>query len=811
MNSSVGALHLFANFDSGNLQSASLRDPLDELRGVTPDGDGVSLQSPFASSRSLLGGRQSVVETRAEYYLQVAPDCQGQYDNMHRSWFYFGACLEHATPDQETLPALQAASGNGRKASMVFARHRATFTITNLSATNLIFEHDNRPVYSTDAMDGWCRLQQPLQLTYHDHRGNPVQQAQLVQKAALSLAAAVAASAPPSASVTNHADRKWKKGAYSCTQRVSWTYTFTRPGETVYFAMCYPYSYHRQLQAIEEWSKMVEERPRPVVGVAPGPHPDPSPADVRKSAPGTPTRGTAKGQGKPSNASHPGTPIATPPREPRKTVTPPPSPTAVPQASTATRSFPPQPPPSPLQHPPPPASDPSEGVYFLRETLCFTQQNRRVDLLTITGHNGKSSDGDREPYISSVHPVRSDVVRRPHQFLDKKIALVTCRVHPGETPASHVLHGLVEMLLSARDPRSCALRQHFVFVIIPMLNPDGVAAGHYRTDLRGVNLNRMYDTPDPRLHPSIFAARELFLATARTGRLVLYLDLHAHASKRGCFVFGNAWDDTSSQIEALLYPKLLSLNTPHFDFLSCDFTSRSMQQKNKAEGVSKEGTGRVALAVESGLVLSYTLEASYNMGTCLNTVAANEWDAVSFDTPSSAHTPPASATAGSSNSRRSSVSSAASSSASASASGTPPCGPTSAAATLRYTPDTYGDLGRGICVAVLDMFALNPSSRLPLTPFGSVNGVRLTLERQLKLLHQDQEHLGCAGVIAGQVHRTKLDRNKALEKTSVAYSLPMMNAYDNMSRHKLRHGGARDGEKEGSDEEAVTTPFRLRV
>ena len=42
-----------------------------------------------------------------------------------------------------------------------------------------------------------------------------------------------------------------------------------------------------------------------------------------------------------------------------------------------------------------------------------------------------------------------------------------------------------------------------------MLNPDGVEMGHYRTDARGINLNRMYLNPDNRLHPSIFAARTI--------------------------------------------------------------------------------------------------------------------------------------------------------------------------------------------------------------------------------------------------------------------------------------------------------------
>ena len=44
-----------------------------------------------------------------------------------------------------------------------------------------------------------------------------------------------------------------------------------------------------------------------------------------------------------------------------------------------------------------------------------------------------------------------------------------------------------------------------------MLNPDGVFHGHYRTDMFGVNLNRVYKDPDPLSHSSIFASKSLIL------------------------------------------------------------------------------------------------------------------------------------------------------------------------------------------------------------------------------------------------------------------------------------------------------------
>jgi len=84
------------------------------------------------------------------------------------------------------------------------------------------------------------------------------------------------------------------------------------------------------------------------------------------------------------------------------------------------------------------------------------------------------------------------------------------------------------------------LLDNFVFVFIPMLNPDGVYRGHYRVDTHGLNLNWYYLNPSINTHPTIYAIKNYFLHLHSNKSLYFYADLHAHASKWGVFAFGNS-------------------------------------------------------------------------------------------------------------------------------------------------------------------------------------------------------------------------------------------------------------------------------
>ena len=51
-------------------------------------------------------------------------------------------------------------------------------------------------------------------------------------------------------------------------------------------------------------------------------------------------------------------------------------------------------------------------------------------------------------------------------------------------------------------------------------------------------MNRFYHEPDKRLQPTVWAAKKA-IAQYADERLWAYIDFHAHASKKGVFMFGN--------------------------------------------------------------------------------------------------------------------------------------------------------------------------------------------------------------------------------------------------------------------------------
>lgn len=67
------------------------------------------------------------------------------------------------------------------------------------------------------------------------------------------------------------------------------------------------------------------------------------------------------------------------------------------------------------------------------------------------------------------------------------------------------------------------------------------------------------------------------------GRLFFYMDLHAHAGKKGNFFYGNALDNYFQQVETQLFAKLLAMNCVNFEYENCNFTLRHMTSRDRNE------------------------------------------------------------------------------------------------------------------------------------------------------------------------------------------------------------------------------------
>ena len=239
--------------------------------------------------------------------------------------------------------------------------------------------------------------------------------------------------------------------------------------------------------------------------------------------------------------------------------------------------------------------DPVRSRRFARETMCATLAGNRCDALTIT------TPGPDEGY---------DGAR-------KRGAVLTARVHPGESNSSWMMKGAIDFLTGdSLDAKM--LRDNFVFKVVPMLNPDGVVNGNYRCSLAGADLNRVWAEPNKRAHPTIWHAKAMIRKLTEERETVLFCDMHGHSRKKNVFAYGCQntrardalmYDENGRNPVAVpgklrdkIYPKILSENYPEaFSFPECSFRVQK----------SKESTARVVVWRELGVADSLTLEASF--------------------------------------------------------------------------------------------------------------------------------------------------------------------------------------------------------
>jgi cytosolic carboxypeptidase protein 2/3 len=237
--------------------------------------------------------------------------------------------------------------------------------------------------------------------------------------------------------------------------------------------------------------------------------------------------------------------------------------------------------------------------YVERQVLCKTLSGNEMDILTIT---------DRPSLPAPDARGRSS---RPGVF-------ITARVHPGESNSSYVCSGIIQLLLSKDNPRADYLRKHYVFKIIPMLNPDGVIVGNARCNLSGVDLNRLWQAARSKLKkiaPTIAAARDALQEFTRERKVALFVDIHGHSKKRDVFIYGCE----NSHGKERVFPMMFDSISEMFSYDSCSFAVHRV----------KETAARVSVRRQYGITNSYTLENSF-CGSSKGTLGGAHYDSSHF-------------------------------------------------------------------------------------------------------------------------------------------------------------------------------------
>ena len=249
--------------------------------------------------------------------------------------------------------------------------------------------------------------------------------------------------------------------------------------------------------------------------------------------------------------------------------------------------------------------------------LCKSLSGVDVPMLTISSRLQSDPKGYNQIKLSEFED--DDSKLSLPMYKRKKYAIICSRVHPGETNSSYMMQGFVKYLLGDSH-QAKQLRKRVVFKIVPMINPDGVIIGNYRTSMSGNDLNRRYIKPDFRFHPEVCAikklASELLYGPSEDSKkesenepatlneeILAFVDMHGHSRKKNVFIYGPQEPlHSANYLKMRIIPKLIAEETQKFRYHSCRF--RLDQSKLKA--------ARIVMWREFNIMNCFTFEASFH-------------------------------------------------------------------------------------------------------------------------------------------------------------------------------------------------------
>ena len=163
------------------------------------------------------------------------------------------------------------------------------------------------------------------------------------------------------------------------------------------------------------------------------------------------------------------------------------------------------------------------------------------------------------------------------------------RQHPPEVTGALALVHFSQLLFSD-DAAMGAFRQRYNILLVPMVNPDGVAAGNWRHNANGVDLNRDWKRRSQAETQAVHA--KLTGITAAGGRIRLALDFHS--TWRDVFYTMTA-DYVTVSGEPLQQPQLVN------DWLTALANELAMPIENKPSHNPNSGVFKQYIADQFGV------------------------------------------------------------------------------------------------------------------------------------------------------------------------------------------------------------------
>jgi len=203
-------------------------------------------------------------------------------------------------------------------------------------------------------------------------------------------------------------------------------------------------------------------------------------------------------------------------------------------------------------------------------------------------------------------------------------------------------------------------------------------------------------------------------------------------------MFGNALGDNEKQADMITFAKLIAMNCLNFDMNECNFSERIMSIKDK-NGLSRDGSSRVALHKATDLTLCFTLECNYHNGKRINTLAPKLIKGANTVEEETPVTDANSKIYANTNS--------------------PP-----------FNLEIFEDVGHAVGIALLDHIGANPISRIPLSCYRTVENVRDDIMNNLAKYQSGQ--VNACGVNHFSASNTKV--GKQYTKSNDKFDAPLV-------------------------------------